>query len=63
MAAVRSDGQDREIADLNEKVLLIHQHLENKYCKNKHENEYTNQHFLIHSALTIGKTLKPRLDD
>ena len=34
MAAVRSDGQDREIADLNEKVLLIHKYLENKYCKN-----------------------------
>ena len=70
MAAVRSDGQDREIADLNEKVLLIHQHLENKYCKNsltvecdKHENEYTNQHFLVHSALIIGKTLKPQLDE
>ena len=65
MAAVRSDGQDREIADLNEKVLLIHKYLENKYCKNnlKHENEYTNQHFLVHSALIIGKTLKPRLDD
>ena len=65
MAAVRSDGQDREIADLNEKVLLIHKYLENKYCKNnlKHENEYTNQHFLIHSALIIGKTLKPRLDE
>ena len=66
MAAVRSDGQDREIADLNEKVLLIHKYLENKYCKNnglEHENEYTNQHFLVHSALIIGKTLKPRLDD
>ena len=64
MAAVRSDGQDREIADLNEKVLLIHKYLENKYCKNiKHENEYTYQHFLVHSALIIGKTLKPRLDD
>ena len=41
MAAVRSDGQDREIADLNEKVCLIHQHLENKYCKNKNYLEKT----------------------
>ena len=68
MAAVRSDGQDREIADLNEKVWLIHQHLENKYCKNKSEklprkNDNTNQHYLVHSALIIGKTLKPRLDE
>ena len=34
MAAVRSDGKDREIAELNEKVLIIHQHLKSKYCKN-----------------------------
>ena len=33
MAAVRSDGQDREIVELNEKVLLVHQHLEKNTVK------------------------------